>query len=167
MPCGQNARGDAQALTHELADVLFREALFDIFLCRLPACLGQLAIFEELTHDVRGLVKPRLGPHLPCTVGSHILGQLDEVIADQEAVLGCHEVGVARPAGRDRRLALGHGFGHQQPEALRAVQRKGHVARGHEVAHLLRAPVASVDRDRLAGRVALQGLESRRDPCAR
>ena len=102
----QGGRHDGEALTNHLTDPRSREVLFDVLSSEPSTCPSQLAILVDLAHVCRALVDRWLGPDLTSAVRAHVLGQLDQLVADQEAVRRRHEVGIARIASGDTGLPL-------------------------------------------------------------
>src|ERR1700722_11997110 len=108
-------------------------------------CSGQLRPVEDLAHETTRMLDIRLGPTALRRIWRNAGPDLYELVVDQEAVVGGHEVEIARVPCGHYRLFQVHRLGHREPEALGSMQRHVTVTCGHHAVLVLRRKVAVDD----------------------
>ncbi len=105
--------------------------------CNFATGSRQVAPVKDQTHHFSGVLQVRLGPDVSLGIGTIVILQLNQTVADRKAVFSGHELHVARIGGGDDRFTKVHGLGHSQAEPFGAVQRNEGVCGSHQAEHLI------------------------------
>src|SRR5690242_16472281 len=98
-------------------------------------------ILEHEPQHLGRVLNRGLSPDCTRRIWSHLVGQLDKLIANWKAIRNIHKVSCARPISRNHRLPKSHGVSDSQASTLGTMQGNIGVARSHHVPHLLGRPV--------------------------